>query len=155
MEERCKRYKRVLSTCFFNKVGYNQDDCFFSYIENNQEKLEILTRDFCNKNYNVFTGIVKSELKRKEYTSIYDCLNFILETNENIKTISKIYSKILNNEDIKEELKKITINKIGEEIKGQLKKNFRYQSLLEEDKIIILLSVDAIIYSIKNIECLK
>lgn len=64
MEERCKRYKQVLSTCFFNKVGYNQDNCFFSYIENNQEKLEILTRDFCNKNYNVFTGIVKSELKR-------------------------------------------------------------------------------------------
>lgn len=114
-----------------------------------------MTRDFCNKNYNVFTGIVKSELKRKEYTSIYDCLNFILEINENIKIISKIYSKILNNEDIKEELKKITISKIGEETKGQLKKNFIYQSLLEEDKIIILLSVDAIIYSIKNIECLK
>ncbi len=28
MEERCKRYKQVLSTCFFNKVGYNQDNRF-------------------------------------------------------------------------------------------------------------------------------
>ncbi|MEG0300170.1 hypothetical protein [Cetobacterium sp.] len=84
-----------MSECFFRKIGYDRTNCFLKYKKNNQATTNDYKKYYYESDYNSFTGIINPESKKEEYLNIYNYLNFILETNEKINLILKIYSKIL------------------------------------------------------------
>ena len=152
------KYNQYKLTCFFRNNGYRFKNCPFGYLRKNNFNILSNSNDykkyFNDENYNVFTGILKPSLKRGEYANIYNFLKNIIEINKRLKNILEIYNKILKKENITEDLRTIlidiTLDQLSEEIKGDLEKNEKYQQLSEMDKVVTLISVDGIIYVIKN-----
>ncbi|MBC2855679.1 hypothetical protein H3N56_04095 [Cetobacterium sp. 2A] len=149
---KCK-YNQYTLTCFFGNIGYRPGNCPFGYLKKNNfntfYSVNYYKKYFNDKEYNAFTGILEPNLKRVEYINIYNVLRTVIEINRQLKNIFKIYNKILKGYDIIEDLKEILIHKtldqVGEEIKESLKRDEKYQRLSEGDKIITLISIDAVI----------